>query len=185
MPTTRCTIRSPGRAHGAPLRAQRGQLQQIDCKRPATYATTWTRQHTGIQSYLNQDTRNRLERGHIPASNLDLVLDTRTHTIQALASHALTWLSANNLPLSHDLQEGRLVVDVGEERLLLPRFRAVAGEVAANATIPALAAPPHAAPTVAVVVAAAALTSPCLPLSCREKQLAVAPFAAGLCTPTP
>jgi hypothetical protein len=60
------------------------------------------------------------------------------------------------------------------------------GEVAANATIPALATPSpcargHAVPAVIiVVVATVALTASCLPLSGREQKLAVAMFAASL-----
>ena len=83
--------------------------------------------------------------GHTHATHI------RTHTL----------FIPNNLPLNRDLQEARFFVDVGEERLLLLRLPAVTGEVAANATVVALPAPPsrarsHAARTVVVVEVAAA-----------------------------
>jgi hypothetical protein len=92
---------------------------------------------------------------------MHLDLDSRhAHMRSWLLATGMACFISNNLPLNHDLKKGRLVINVGEERLLLPRLPAVRGEVAANAAAVAPAAPPlrgrvHAASYIVVVMAAA------------------------------
>jgi hypothetical protein len=99
---------APARAHDALTRELRGQLAMPG---PGPPPANPAHAHTHEPDSLNTHAHDAHLRA-IPAMDLDLVYRHRSAPCQ-------TWLIANIHPLSHDLEQAWVIVDVAEQRLLL------------------------------------------------------------------